>query len=112
MDFEMFSLASAQPKPELVVAMERIGKLLQARAEKIVIRGHTDARPFRTATYDNWRLSSDRANMAHFMLMRGGLPEARFSRIEGYADKELKVPADPKAAANRRIEILLRPPGA
>ena len=110
LDFEMFNVASAQPRPDLVVAMERIGKVLQTRPEKVVIRGHTDARPFRTQTYDNWRLSSDRANMAHFMLARGGLAESRFERIEGYADKELKVPADPKAAANRRIEILLRQP--
>jgi chemotaxis protein MotB len=28
--------------------------------------------------------------------------------IEGYADRKLKVPADPDASENRRIEILLR----
>jgi chemotaxis protein MotB len=110
MDFEMFGVSSAQPKPEMVVAMERIGKLLQGRGEKIVVRGHTDARPFRSGTYDNWRLSSDRANIAHYMLVRGGLPEQRFERIEGYAATALKLPGDPNAAANRRIEILLRTP--
>lgn len=109
-DFEMFAVASATPRPEMVVAMEKIGKVLQTRPEKVVIRGHTDGRQFRSQTYDNWRLSSDRANMAHFMLARGGLAETRFERIEGYADKDLKVPTDPKAAANRRIEILLRQP--
>jgi chemotaxis protein MotB len=112
MNFEMFGVSSAQPKPEMVVAMERIGKLLQGRGEKIVVRGHTDARPFRSGTYDNWRLSSDRANIAHYMLVRGGLPEQRFERIEGYAATALKLPGDPNAAANRRIEILLvRKPG-
>ena len=109
-NFEMFGVSSAQPQPELVIAMERIGKLLQMRGEKIVVRGHTDARPFRSGTYDNWRLSSDRANIAHHMLVRGGLPEQRFERIEGYADTVLKQPGDPKGAANRRIEILLRQP--
>jgi chemotaxis protein MotB len=112
MNYEMFGIASAQPRPELVVAMEKIGTLLQSRPEKIVIRGHTDARPFRSATYDNWRLSSDRANVAHFMLARGGLAESRFEKIEGYADKSLNVPNDPKAAGNRRIEILLRQPAS
>jgi chemotaxis protein MotB len=29
-------------------------------------------------------------------------------RIEGYADRSLKVIDDPNAAQNRRIEILLR----
>jgi chemotaxis protein MotB len=81
LNFEMFNVSSAQPRPELVVAMERIGKLLQSRGEKIVVRGHTDARPFRSGPYDNWRLSSDRANIAHHMLVRGGLPEQRFIEI-------------------------------
>jgi chemotaxis protein MotB len=110
LNFEMFTLSSATPRPELVVAMEKIGKLLQARAERIIVRGHTDARQFRSGTYDNWRLSSDRAHIVHYMLARGGLPEKRFERIEGYADRELKMPGDPKAASNRRIEILLRQP--
>jgi chemotaxis protein MotB len=46
--------------------------------------------------------------MAYYMLVRGGVPEKRFDRIEGYADRKLKVPANPLAAENRRIEILLR----
>jgi chemotaxis protein MotB len=41
-------------------------------------------------------------------LSRGGLPEKRFERVEGYADHRLKDPAHPRAAENRRIEILLR----
>ena len=110
MNFEMFGSSSATPRPELVVAMEKIGKVLQARPERIVVRGYTDSRPFRTGSYDNWRLSTDRAHITHYMLARGGLSEKRFERIEGYADRDLKVPSDPKAAANRRIEILLRQP--
>ncbi|HEX6609883.1 MAG TPA: MotB family protein, partial [Hyphomicrobiaceae bacterium] len=107
-DFGMFAIASAEPRPAMVVVMERIAKLLQSRPGAIVVRGHTDARPFRSATYDNWRLSSARAHMAYYMLVRGGVEEKRFARVEGYADRALKVPSDPEAAQNRRIEILLR----
>jgi chemotaxis protein MotB len=110
LNFEMFNVSSATPRPELVVAMEKIGKLLQTRQESVVVRGHTDSRPFRSASYDNWRLSTDRAQIARYMLVRGGLPQTRFDRVEGHADRELKVPSDPKAAGNRRIEILLRHP--
>jgi chemotaxis protein MotB len=110
LNFEMFGLASAQPRPELVVAMENIGKLLLAQNGKIVVRGHTDSRAFRSRGNDNWRLSTDRAHIAHYMLVRGGLPESRFERVEGYADRNLKITSDAKAAANRRIEILLRQP--
>ncbi len=107
-DFGMFAISSAEPKPETVVLMERIAKILAERPEQIVVRGHTDGRPFRTQTYDNWRLSSARAHMAYYMLVRGGITEKRFERIEGHADRTLKVAGEPEAAQNRRIEILLR----
>jgi hypothetical protein len=39
---------------------------------------------------------------------RAGLAEKRFERIEGYGAHRLKDPAQPLAAENRRVEILLR----
>jgi len=106
-DFEMFGIASARPKPELVVLMEKIGKVILGRGEHVVVRGHTDGRPFRSDDYDNWRLSTARAHMAYYMLARGGIPEMRIDRIEGYADHKLKILDQPLAAENRRIEVLL-----
>jgi chemotaxis protein MotB len=106
--FGMFSVGSAEPSPEVVRIMARIAELLKTQPGDIVIRGHTDARPFRSDTYDNWRLSSARAQMAYYMLVRAGLDEKRVERIEGHADRDLKVPSDPEAAENRRIEILVR----
>jgi len=107
-DFEMFGIASAKPKPELVVLMEKIGEILAKRPERIVVRGHTDGRPFRSKDYDNWRLSTARAQMANYMLVRSGIPEERIDHIEGHADHDLRMREDPFAAANRRIEILLK----
>lgn len=108
--FGMFALASAEPKPELVVVMEKVAKVLAEREGEIIVRGHTDARPFKTEKNNNWRLSAARAQMAYYMLVRGGIGETRFVSIEGRADRDLKVPSDPNAAENRRIEILLRMP--
>ena len=107
-DFGMFAIASAEPRPAMVVVMDKVARLLLGRPEQLVIRGHTDRRPYRTASYDNWRLSSARAHMAYVMLARSGIEERRFDRIEGYADRSLKIADDPQAAQNRRIEILLR----
>jgi len=42
--------------------------------------------------------------------VRGGVEEKRFERVEGHADRNLRIPGDPEAAQNRRIEILLRRP--
>lgn len=106
--FSMFAVGSAEPKPEVVRAMARIAKTLAGRPGSIVVRGHTDSLPFKSDTYDNWRLSSARAHMAAYMLIRGGLDEKRLERIEGHADRLPRNAQDTRAAENRRIEILLR----
>ncbi len=110
LDYGMFAIASAEPRPELVVALQSISRILSSRPGKIVVKGHTDARPFRSEVYDNWRLSSARAHMTYHMLIRGGIDEGRFERIEGHADRHLRNEKDPTSAQNRRIEILLREP--
>ncbi|WP_414473340.1 MotB family protein [Microvirga sp. M2] len=107
-DFSMFAVGSAEPHAKVVQAMAKIAAILQSRPGKIVIRGHTDSRPFRSANYDNWRLSQARAQMALYMLVRGGLDENRIVRVEGHADRDPKIPSDPKADQNRRVEILLQ----
>jgi chemotaxis protein MotB len=106
--FSMFAVGSAEPRPELVRAMERIGKVLAARPGRVIIRGHTDSRPFRSQVYDNWRLSTARAHMAAYMLTRAGLDDGRIWRVEGAAERSPRNAADPKAPENRRIEILLQ----
>jgi chemotaxis protein MotB len=107
-NFSMFAIGSAEPQPRVLHMMDAIAASLQGLQGAIVVRGHTDGRPYRSATYDNWRLSSARAQMAYYMLIRGGLPEKRFERVEGYADHHLRDSSHPLAAENRRIEILVR----
>jgi chemotaxis protein MotB len=107
-DFGMFAIASAEPRPAMVVVMEKLARILAGQSERLIVRGHTDGRPYKSATYDNWRLSTARAHMAYYMLVRGGIDEKRFERIEGHADRNLRITNDPEAAQNRRIEILLR----
>ena len=99
------------PRRELVLAMEKISKVLGAEKGSIVINGHTDARPYAGKAYDNWRLSSARAQSAYYMLARAGLDERRVIEVAGFADRKLKLKDDPYAEANRRIEILLETGG-
>lgn len=107
-NFGMFAIGSAAPNPKLVHLMDRIALILKKTPGRIVLRGYTDARPYRGGGYDNWRLSAARAQMALYMLKRGGVPESRIEAVEGFADHHLKLPNHPEAAENRRIEILLR----
>jgi chemotaxis protein MotB len=108
LNFDMFAVGSAEPSPQLVVLMEKVAATLRDYKGKIVVRGHTDSRRFRSRDYDNWRLSTARAQMAYYMLMRAGVDENSVERIEGYADRVLKLPDKPESAGNRRIEILLK----
>jgi len=109
-DFSMFPIGSAVPDGRLVRSMEKIAAVLKDRPGLIALHGHTDGRPFQSGSYDNWQLSSARAQMAFYMLTRAGVDERRVTGIEGHADRELKNPGDPNSAENRRIEILLQSP--
>jgi len=108
LDFSMFAVGSAEPQPQVVKAMAVIAKTLVDHSGAIIIRGHTDARPYHSQAYDNWRLSEARAQMAYYMLTRAHINEKRIEHIEGYADRRPKNARNPYAAENRRIEILVR----
>ena len=92
-------------------AVELIGAIAQAVGPdqgRLTIRGHTDALPYKADTYgNNWSLSAGRAEATRQALMREGIAEDRFKRIEGVADKELLIPTDPQDPRNRRISITL-----
>ena len=103
----MFEIGSAMPRRELVLAMEKISQAIGKQNGTVTISGYTDARPYKGGSYDNWRLSTSRAHSAYYMLVRAGLDERRVTEVAGFADRNPKDPANPLAAVNRRIEILL-----
>ena len=109
-DISMYEVGSAVPSPDLVVALEKIGGVLSEQQGGVRIRGHTDARPFKSKDYDNWRLSAARAQSAYYMLLRGGLDETRVREIAGFADRKLLDAENPLSHKNRRIEVLVEVP--
>lgn len=107
-NFNMFGVGSIEPRPQLVRILGEIGKILATRSGDIEIRGYTDGRSYTSKNYDNWRLSSDRATIVNYTLVRGGLQPSRVEKVVGYADRHLKNPKEPFSPLNRRIEIFLR----
>jgi chemotaxis protein MotB len=105
----MFQIGSAEPNPALIRFIGKIGQLLEQQIGQVIVRGHTDARRFQGKKFDNWQLSTARAHMASYMLMRGGLAENRLKKIEGYGETQLLDPQDPLSGVNRRVEFVLVP---
>ncbi len=103
-----FPLSSARIKPATALVLQIVGTELATLSHPIVIEGHTDAAQFDPeATYTNWELSADRANAARRVLEASGVGEGRLAEVRGYADRRLRLPTQPTAAANRRISLLL-----
>ena len=92
-DFGMFAIASAEPRPAMVVVMDKLAKVLAGQPERLIVSGHTDGRPYKSGTYDNWRLSSARAHMAYYMLVRGGIDE---KRVRARRRPRRSQPQDPR----------------
>ena len=103
----MFASGSADPNERARLLLAKIAPVLAKLPQPIAIAGHTDAAPYKGSGHSNWELSSDRAEATRRLLTGDGLDDTRFREVTGRADRELLLPADPLAAANRRIAILV-----
>jgi chemotaxis protein MotB len=110
----MFPFGSAVPNEKARLMLQKVASVLAKLTQDISIAGHTDAAPFAGAGRTNWELSADRANATRRLLVESGMQEARVRSVTGNAARDLAVPNDPLAAANRRIAIVVlrsvRPP--
>ena len=103
----MFASGSAVLAPRMEQLLKLVGGLVAGVPNTIAVAGHTDAAPFMHDGYGNWELSADRANAARRLLTASGVPEARFVRVQGLADRQPLIAQDPLAPSNRRISVLL-----
>ncbi len=86
-----------------------IANILKTVPNPIDIEGHTDATPFRgTRNYDNWNLSTDRANAARRVLEKAGFEKGQIARVVGYAAERPRDIENPLNPSNRRITISMR----
>ena len=107
-DFSMFRLGTTVLTPQAEDLLKAIAETVHPEAGGLSIRGHTDATPWRRGEpANNWSLSAGRAEATRQALMRAGIGESRFRRIEGVADRELLLRDNPADPRNRRISVLL-----
>jgi chemotaxis protein MotB len=103
----MFQSGSSTPNERARLLMQKIVPMLTKLSQPISIAGHTDAAPFPGPDRTNWELSAERANATRRLLVDAGFPDQRVKSVVGDADRDPLLPADPFAAANRRIAILV-----
>lgn len=110
-DDVFFEVGTSQLKQQAVQILKKIGTKLADMPNKVIVEGHTDARPYGVGNqvgYTNYELSADRANSARRALAMGGLTDSHFDQVRGYADKRLKDPQNPFDVVNRRISIIVK----
>jgi chemotaxis protein MotB len=94
---------SQQGRDLLAELAKELGKLKNS----ILIEGHTDSRPYNSATYSNWELSTDRANQSRRFMQECGLRDDQVLQVRGFADRQLRDPAHPEDTANRRVSVIV-----
>jgi chemotaxis protein MotB len=103
----MFASGSAEPNDAARALLTRLMPVLAKLQEPISISGFTDGAAYSGKGRTNWDLSTERANATRRLLLEAGLPDNRIKDVIGHADRDLLLPADPLASANRRIAITL-----
>lgn len=112
-----FESGKAVPTPSGAELLATLAGELGKLPNTVLIEGHTDAKPFSgDGGYSNWELSADRANSARKLMEAHGLRNDQVGQVRGFADRQLRHPEDPTAAANRRVSVIVqyagRPPAS
>jgi chemotaxis protein MotB len=104
-----FESGNAKPSPKGDELLRLLGGQLKELPNKLLIEGHTDAKPYASDDgYSNWELSADRANTARRIFQESGVPAGRIAQIRGFADQHLRDAKDPLNPANRRVSVLVQ----
>jgi len=107
LDLEVyFDYDSAAIKPESMPTLIELGKALtdpQIGSNRFIVVGHTDAAG---SNEYNLRLSQARAESVRDFLIRAFPVEGGRLTPFGFGEEQLRDPANPEAAINRRVQVL------
>lgn len=104
-----FELGNATPTPALRDLLGVLSQELGKLPNKISIEGHTDSLGYSgIRTYDNWDLSSDRANAARRLMEASGVDSDQISQVRGFADRQPRLPEHPEDPSNRRVTLIVQ----
>jgi chemotaxis protein MotB len=107
-----FVSGSPTPTPAGERLLNTLAGELKRMPNRLVVEGHTDARPFRnaspTAGYSNWELAADRANASRRLLHGFGVDATKIVEVRGFADQRPFNAADKDDPRNRRVSVVVK----
>lgn len=104
----MFPNGSSVLSQEARVLILQVGEILKNLPNELTITGHTDGLKYSdSSSYDNWDLSSDRANETRRTIVEAGVEAKRIVRISGLADTEPLIEENTLHPSNRRITLFV-----
>jgi len=106
-----FESGRPEPSPQGKRMLTLLAKELSRLKNRLVIEGHTDARPYRFTGlngYTNWELSVDRANSARRVIQDQGVAPDKVAQVRGFADQRLLEPSKPYDSRNRRVSVVVQ----
>lgn len=104
-----FQLGSATPTPVLRDLLKALSFELGKLPNQISIEGHTDSTVFSAwRGYDNWDLSTDRANEARRLMVAEGIRPDQIAQVRGFADRQPRPGRSPSDPSNRRISLIVQ----
>jgi chemotaxis protein MotB len=107
-DGMFFENGEAVPTPAGTALLVQLAHQFGTMPNRVLIEGHTDAKAFDSDKYSNWELSADRANASRRIMQKNGLRLNQVSQVRGFADQQLRLPAKPEDASNRRVTIIVQ----
>ena len=107
-NFSMFISGTDILTPDAINLLQQVAETVRGLPNGLIIRGHTDAQQVSPALgTNNWKISSARAEATRAHLVRSGISDSQFLRIEGVADREPHFPKNPYDPKNRRMSLTL-----
>lgn len=105
-DAALFEADRADLSPIARSLISVVAEVLQIAENRIAVNGYVRSYPAPLAENPVWDLSAARAQSIRAALEAGGLAPDRMARVSGHADRK-PVAADPTAARNNRVEVVL-----
>ncbi|WP_417310947.1 flagellar motor protein MotB [Devosia sp.] len=102
----MFPEGSKFPLETTRKAIAALGPILNRLSAPLSITGHVaSGSRFASESYDEWDLSTDRANVTRRILSEFGLSPSRLTSVEGAGSSDPIFANDPYLSSNERVTI-------